>query len=266
MKISSFIIHIICLVAVAPFSTSAARAEPFNVPSVPDGESREFRVRRIEQKGPGVKSLYRAGEELDHYSVKTLWRGGPGGREMEVVRNEVRARGHHCVSYFTFIERGKYMYNTAYRLEIRSPEGRLLRSEKGIASSPKGEPPPDLVAALAISEALRGYNFRKDAKTSLHVWNPEGGDTPLMNLTVLGAESVTVPAGVYRAWRVNMEMDLKDILGRWIGLDFLVKMLMPGYLFWFADTPSHPLVNFQGQFGPKTSAPIEIHELTKISP
>lgn len=268
MRFSNFIIHNSCfiLLVMAVFPANVAKAEPFNAPSIPDGEVREFGVRRIDQKGAGVKSLVRPGEELDHFSVKTVWKTGAQGREMEVIRDEARSRGHHCVHNYTFSVRGKYIFSRTYSIEIRSPDGRLLRSEKGSLWYPKGEPPPDLVHAIAISEAIRGYNFREGAKTDARLWNADGGDSPRMELTVAGAESLTLPAGKYRAWRVNMEMDLKDLLGRWKGIEFLIKMLMPGYTYWFADMPSHPLVNFQGQFGPKTSAPIEIHELTKMIP
>lgn len=260
-------IRIVATCVTLCFIASPAFSEPFSIPNVQHGEVRDYSVKRIEQsKNLGIKSFVRPGEEVSAFTLSSEWRTPPGGgRELVVRRDDTRAGGHHCIYTFVFPVKDKIIVSKSYNQEVRAPSGNVLRSERATMWAADGNPRPDLVHIIGISEAIRGFDFKQGAKTSVRVWFPDGGpESPRLNLTVLGAESITVPAGKYRTWRVSMELDLSNILGKWKGIDFLLKVFMPTYTFWYGDGPSHPLVRFQGQFGPKTSAPVEIHDMKKI--
>lgn len=236
---------------------------PFSPPPVPDGEIREYGVRREEKSAVGLKSLIRKGEEVKRISVLSRWRSGDGRRELEIQRTEQRERGHFCVWTFIFAVIGKTLKSKSYIMEIRSPQGKLLRKESAILREGEAN---DAVHFVAVSEVLRGVNFRVGYEAYIKMWNPEGGDSLPMKVTVVGVEDIAVPLGKYRAWKVTMALDSAQILGKWRALGVVLNTLMPTFTYWLAESVSHPLVRFEGQFGPKTSAPIEIHELEKITP
>lgn len=236
---------------------------PFQPPPIPDGETREYSVRRQEKSTVGLKSLVRAGEEVKRISVTAKWRTVSEGKELEIKRIETRERGHSCVWTFVFAVIGKALMSRSYTMEIRSPDGKLLRKE---SAKMFGDGTEDVVHFVAVSEVLRGLNFKAGYASYIKMWNPEGGSSLPMKVSVMGIHDLSVPAGKYRAWQVTMALDSSEILGKWRALGVVLNTLMPIFTYWFAESVTHPLVRFEGQFGPKTSAPIEIHELEKIKP
>ncbi len=176
---------------------------------------------------------------------------------------------------FGFSVIDNHMSSGWYDHKLISPEGKLLRSEKSVIYLPKpregtkkakkvAEDDTFITHPVVMSELLRSHKFKKDTVVYLRLWIPDIYQGPRMIFEVQDTESVTVPAGTFRAWRVNMRMDTAELLGRFKGLEFLIKQLLPAYTLWYADTRTHPLIKFEGQFGPRNTAPMQIQEMISM--
>jgi len=77
----------------------------------------------------------------------------------------------------------------------------------------------------------RTIDFREGFEAAYHtVLANQGGTQRLVRLRVLGKEGVTVPAGTFEAWRVEIyTQDLRQIA-------------------WFTDTPEHALIQYDNDF------------------
>jgi len=78
-------------------------------------------------------------------------------------------------------------------------------------------------------------------------------------------EKIDVPAGSFQSWRVSLDLDLQDLLGRWRGMEFFIKPLIPKFTIWFANTPQSPMVQFRGRFGAGKFTVVEEHKLVEMS-
>jgi hypothetical protein len=76
----------------------------------------------------------------------------------------------------------------------------------------------------------RTIDFREGYEASYHaVLVNQGGDQPVVTVRVTGQEEVTVPAGTFNAWRLEVESSLGDVVA------------------WIADTPERQMLRYENE-------------------
>jgi len=73
----------------------------------------------------------------------------------------------------------------------------------------------------------RTIEFVEGYEASYHAVLINQAQQPLVTLRVAGKEEITVPAGTFDAWRLEIESDPGDVVA------------------WIADTPQRPLVRYE---------------------
>jgi hypothetical protein len=84
--------------------------------------------------------------------------------------------------------------------------------------------------------------------------------------SVVKTETITVPAGAFPCYMIQLAPDYESILGSWAWGAKLLKPLVPDYYFWIETEEPHRLIRFTGKFGPNGSAPLQAWELTRVGP
>ena len=259
--------HAIYISVLAVFiMVSDAFADHFRVPSVTDGEMRKFKVTRkySQKKKGGFAGFIRPEEITVSFSTKCIWSMKNGGRFLEVERREKKAGGYYRKWNFTFRAAENFHFER-YEMIEHLPDGKIFGREGGRPWVPGEKVPPGVVHPMALAEAIRGFKFKEGKKWKFLTWIPQTEEMTQLIARVDRMDRIDLPAGSYRAWRVWIDVDLEKLLGKWRGLEFFVKPLVPKLIMWFADTPQSPMIKFRGKFGPGRSAIIELHELVEMT-
>ena len=255
----------LCLVTATIYLVSNAFAEPFRVPAVPNGETHKFKVTRQSASGKEPGIFIRPSELVTSYSLKTTWKTDGNSRLMLVERRDKKAAGHGRTWTFTFRAANTLKFERYEMVETR-PDGEVLGREEGQPWFPKMDTLYNIVHPLAVSEAIRGFPFKEKRQWDYMSWMPQTEELNHVFVKVETMEKVDVPAGSFNSWRVTLDLDMDDLLGRWRGMEFLIKPLIPKFTMWFADMPQSPMVQFRGKFGTGKNTIIEEHKLVEMTP
>jgi hypothetical protein len=235
------------------------------VPSVSNGEIRKFNVTRQSTSGkePGV--FIRPSELVTSYSLKTILKNDGNNRFMVVERRDKKAGGHNRTWTFTFRAASVLKFERYEMVEMR-PDGELLGKEEGQPWFAKMDTIHNIVHMLVVPDAIRGFPFKERKQWDYMSWTPQTEELLHVFVRVEGMEKIDVPAGSFQSWRITLDFDMEDLLGRWRGVEFLIKPLIPKFTMWFADTPASPMVQFRGRFGTGKNTFIEEHKLVEMTP
>lgn len=256
--------QLVFFIVIAAIS-SIASAEHLPISPVPNNEFRRYEVKRLSQD-PKASLFIRPEERVAAIETKSTWTlGKDASKYLIVERKEKKVGGQDRIWKFLFRTDNNIMILESYEQTEFSPGGKLLGKENCLIYIPGGRQiPPGTVHAFAMADALRGINFKDGLTTSCYNWNPQIEELLKVNIRVEGMEKVSVPAGSYNAWRVALDVDLEQILGRWRGLEYFIKKLMPKFTMWYADTPTKPMVKYQGIFGVGKATITEYFNLAEI--
>lgn len=249
------------MAALVFLTTSVPRAEPLNIPPVREGEVNEYQVSQEGMSERDRAFFVRTDELIQSYTVQANWKREKGDLYLIETRKEKKVGGHLREWTFKFKAHRNLVFES-YGMVTKSPSGKVLERRGGRPWFAGKDTPRDLVHFMTASLAIRGFDLHENGEWSYHSWTPQNEQLDRIIVKVQGYETITVPAGTFETYRVALDMDMEEVLGRWRGLEFLIKPLIPRFTMWIGRQPSKPLIKFRGNFGPGKSAIVD-HELVR---
>lgn len=248
----------------------AQEGNVYKYPSIPDGETRKLKVR---YEDPKFSDAYFASKPINQRvlheeaaaSIETLARlkGEGKNRQLVYTRSEILHNRVTSVWDLTFAP-GENLILTSIEHKAKTATGKLVEQEFWDLSDPVFRYPSDTYHAYALEVFFRSLPLKTGHKTSFHLWLAPKS-VMRMWVTVEKVETLKLPAGDIECYCLQMTPNLEDFLGK---PGKIIQPLVPKYTFWLATKGSHPMVKYRGPLGEVNlvSAPIEVHELTNISP
>ena len=165
----------------------------------------------------------------------------------------------------TFHRRGATMSAHRYKAETRSA-GEVVSREEGNFSNTKhiqfggnvAEFPRNVMPLVGGLTLMRGLDFRKGAKQTVHVWLAFSICWPL-EVKVEKKTRVDVPAGAFDVWQVRVRPSFGHISGL---LDKVVSGFLPPFIAHFETSQAHRMVRFSFPSGPMPWNPRGVLELS----
>lgn len=245
---------------------STTKAEIFDVKNIPDYEkfSLRFIYKGIELSSPPQKPFvmrYIAAESSVDAVYITKMVGEGTGRHPEVEIKGKAFNGYRISHLYRYRPGNKLILDT-YEKNIFSPAGKKIRSEYYDFSESSPPLPKNLTHPYTLPLALRGMDFTIGREETFYVWfNPTM--VFAVNLKLKCEEEITVPAGKFKCYRLEIGPDLVDFVGPVVGR--ALKPFIASYIAWLDAKPPHRIVRYQGPFGMVNIAgPSEIYELVKV--
>jgi len=240
-----------------------ARAGEFRPPKIPEGETCEYRVYERAENENQSESFVAPREEVQevHQIITTF--AGDGQEYYRFFRAERLSGGH--LNYYTYIFRISQPFRfVAFSKKVESTTGRIVHDEITYFDDPGRPFSEDLNHFYSIPMTIRGMDFPAHEKNDLKIWFSSHFTPWKMDVTVKGKDRVTVPAGTFSCWRVEVTPDLKAIMQRWYWIARILKAWIPSYGYWFSQEAPHLLVKFEGRFGPVGFSPVQVQELVSV--
>lgn len=247
-----------------------AENQPLNLPPIVDGEIRLLNVR---YEDPKMTEAYFASKPLNQRilhdeaasSIETTvkYRTEGNNRQLIYLRKEILHNKTISEWKFTFAPAKNLILQTIEH-EVKTPSGKIVRKEFFDLSDPLFRYPSDSFHPYTLELFFRTLPVKVGYKGSFHLWLAPKS-VIRMTISVDKIENVKTPAGEFESYCLQMTPNLEDFLGK---AGKVVQSLVPGYTFWLALRGTHPVVKYRGPLGEvnMVGAPIEIHELVKITP
>ncbi len=122
--------------------------------------------------------------------------------------------------------------------------------------------PPDSYASEIIGFLFRGLDKRSKSKFTYYWWASEKSAF-LMNTVVKRPKRVTVPAGKFTCYPIELYANIADFMDKGEYLNKIVNPFMPDQVLYFDVNYPHYFINYEGPMGPPGSMEIKI-DLVKI--
>lgn len=245
---------------------SQAHAEIFDVKNIPDYEkfSLRFIYKGVELASPPQKPFvmrYIAAESSVDAVYITRMVGEGAERHLEVEIKGKAFNGYRITHFYRYRPGSKLILGS-YEKNVFSPSGKKIRSEFYDFSESSPPLPNNLTHPYTFPLALRGMTFTIGREETFYIWfNPTTVFAAV--LKVKGEEEITVPAGKFKCYRIEIGPDLVDFVGPVVGR--ALKPFIASYIAWLDTKPPHRIVRYQGPFGMVNIAgPSEIYELVKV--
>ncbi len=246
---------------------SGARADMFDIKNFPEREKFHlgFRYKGLNLAKPVEKPFsrrYMVAEASINAVYESRFVGEGPNRHLEVSVNNTSQNGYTS-RFFLKLKPGSKMILSYIENNVFLPSGKKIRTEAYDLSESIPPWPDDMAHPLTLPLALRGWDFVPGNQRKFYMWfNPSM--VFAMNVRVRGEETVTVPAGTFQCYRLDIEPDLVDVVGPVLGR--VIKPFVNKNPLWVEKKFPHRLVKYQGSFGMIniSAAGTEIFELTKI--
>ncbi len=249
---------IVFLAAAACWARNDAVAEV----TIPDDPVMDYRIVDLEPRSESGVKLNPELEQVTEASTR-LCRSERDGKPVYIFEREERtAKNDHI--YWTFVLDTEQLGLMRIEKKTVSRSGQVVRESWVNYRDPLFNFPEKLCHIYTISVMVRAMDLKPGMRDDFYLLLSEDASPWHMFVVVDGEEKVTVPAGTFDCWRLKLEPDYDDILGRWSWASTMIKPLVPDYFFWVMKDGTHPLVKFQGKFGPVGAAPSQAHELVRI--
>jgi hypothetical protein len=228
---------------------------PFNDPEIPHGERTVYRALvGGDEAGSGevlVEHVSEGGRELYRQAVVARVRGAAELRTETTFRRRsgtIHAESHRMVT----TNGGDEPFATE---EARFRDVKVLGWGAEIESFPR-----DVAPLLGCGLALRGLEFEAGAERSFSVWLVNAIHWQV-DAKVEKQETVEVPAGKLKAWRVRLRPSFEQVDK---ALDKIMDMVMPPVVAHFAADAPHRLLRVQFPTGPFKWNPVGLIEAADL--
>lgn len=242
----------------------------YKVPSIPDGEVRKLKVR---YEDPKLNDAYFAGKPINQRilhdeatsSIETIvkFKGEGSARQLVYTRNETLHNRALSTWDFTFLPGDRLVLSTIEH-RIKTPAGKQIRHEFFDLTDPIFHYPSDSFHAYVLEVFFRTLPLQVGYKNQFHLWLAPKAIMRMM-ISVEKTEILKTPAGDIECFVIQMTPNVEDFLGK---AGKLIQPLVPKFTFWTTVKGTHPVIKYRGPLGEVNlvGAPIEVHDLTSISP
>jgi hypothetical protein len=220
----------------------------FSDPNVPNGEKYIWRGTMPDQE-PIVSTVtwtVRSGEGRPMYEITT----DAGERKKGIYildKSDLRLISTHVIEQTA---------DGKFELDITVKNGRqyMVSEFKNKTKDKDIEHPADGYNGVTMPFYLRGFPFGKKNEVNPQITVPVLPDKPLWvwkmwssNVKFMGEERVTVPAGTFDCYKLEVSA------GSWV-----IRRLTSKYYFWYTKEPPHRFVKFQDEEGENRTELMEI--------
>lgn len=252
MRLKGLILALSCFLLIMGSLNTGAYGSLFSDPNIPDGEQIVWRVTSQEEETKFSTITWRVkergGDPVYEISLESARKKGI----FFINRSDMRMVYAHVLEE---TEKGDSELTVEFRIrcqyllhKFRNKKGKIKEDSKQIDSPPNG------YNGLVYVFSLRGFPFGKQDEIDLKI---TPGFFPRMPLWVwkmwdsytkfLGEERITVPAGTFDCYKLEMAAS-----------GGLIKRFTSTYHFWYMKEPPHQFVKFQDEDAKKVTELMEI--------
>ena len=229
------VLALLCFVLV---STTGAFGSVFSDPDIPDGQQIVWQVTKEGKKKPASTITWRVGSR-DGKQVYEITKDSESGKNSKFVISKsdlrlIEAQIHRSTedgeSQLTIKARGNHQYLN-YVEDGKKPKDKRIKYG------------PDGYDGLILPYCLRGFPFEKRGKVEFDLTPPFRPGIPFWAWKMwksyaqcLGTETVTVPAGTFECYKLEVGAS-----------GGLIKRVTSRYYFWFTTEPPHQFVKYQDE-------------------
>lgn len=248
---------VLCLAFLASFSAAAG-------PEIGNGYLRHYRVLDLEANENPRNKLVQGQDKIESFSCCLMPHNYKGRQTYKQTRTEKTFTGDTLV--WTFIMDNKNMSLLRAEKKVISRSGKTVRHAWVDYEDPMYDYPERVAHIDTISNVIQAMDIKAGQKRGFYLILGLEVKPWHMYSIVEDLETVSVPAGNFECYKVRLELDLEDVLGKWSWGARLFRPLIPEYYMWVEKDPPHGLVKFTGKFGLEGTAPLQAWELIKIEP
>jgi len=241
----------------------AAPALPAEV-NLPDSPVRVFRVRDLEPRDEDSVKLSAEVERVIEISNR-LFRSNREGEPVYLFEREDRTDEGDRI-HWLFVLEPEQLGLLRVEKKIISHSGKVVAESFYDFRDPMYNFPKNVAFLYTVVPVLQAMDLKVGAQHDLYLLLSLDQSPWHMFVVVDGRETVTVPAGTFPCYRIKLEPDYKNIMGKWSWASSLIKSLVPDYFFWVEEATPHYLIRFEGKFGPAGAVPTQAYELISVLP
>jgi hypothetical protein len=257
-----------CILPVIIIPGSASRADPLNIPPMPEDELKRSIIYYkegevgLEDVAIAQRMLYWEAPSILQFHF--YWQGEGDNSRPQLTVTEERHNGTSAEYTFSFSSGDHYVMER-YTKVVKDLEGEVVQKELRDFSHPIYNYPEDLTHVYTIEYCLRGLDMERPGyKQTFHLWLPPTGVIP-MTAEVRGIETITLHNGrKYTCRVVEIRPDMVQFLGPVLGR--LIRPFLATYTFWYETQGTHPTIRYTGPMGKINTGgvPTEIYEMISI--
>jgi len=264
VSFSAVVFAVVLLSWLAPSGLMAQDRQltPLVVPDIPYGEYSEYKVTYADKE----ESSFALDGELAtatgfHYTIFPYEKDGKKYYQTDEVELMEGGRYSKVKNHF---ELGANMRLLNYTESVFSTSGNMIRQSFANYDDPMFKVPGPTILTHCLTFWLRGIDFKVGTSVEFYLRLLGDSSPPWrMYANVESIETVTVPAGTFRCYKVVIDPDFKHFFGKWAWASIIIRPLVPDFFIWYEVDKPHKLIKFQGALGIKGITSEETHELTK---
>jgi len=236
--------------------------DAYSQPELALGSHRVYKISYDETKEASKNKLEEGRDRTIEADICLTREVIDGDTYYVLTRQEKNKAGDIII--WTFLMDHKKMSLYRVRKKIISRTGKVVREAWIDYRDPMYGYPDNLAHIYTISNVMQSYDLQVGRTDDFHLLVSLDMKPWRMFANIEDIETITVPAGTFRCYRVSIEPDYKDILGDWAWGARIFKGLVPDSYFWIETAAPHCLVKFSGKKGLEGTAPLLTLELTKV--
>jgi hypothetical protein len=229
-----------------------------------DGFCLEYRVVSLEKAAPSRFRVSETAEDIKNFTECLELKTMEGSPKAVLEREERLSTG--VVVDWTFMMDPESGELQRVEKRVTSPTGHRVREAWVDYRDPMFQNPPFTAHIDTIPFTLKRLPLEVGLRDDFYLTLSMDFKPWHIFATVAKTETVTVPAGTFPCYMIQLTPDYEAIMGNWSWGAKIFKPLVPDYIFWIEQAEPHRLIRFTGRFGPNGSAPLQAWELTKIGP
>ena len=228
-----------------------------------DPDLREYRVVYLDEKKDDSIKINAEVEQIIGYSGSLVMGELDGESVYKMDRIERSSEGDEHI-WEIYMDTNMGLMRIQKKTVSRS--GNVVREQWINYKDPMFNYPDNLCHVYTITAAIRKMDLEVGSKNDIYLLLDMDSVPWHMYVVVEGIETVKVPAGEFECYKIRLDPDYKSIMGNWSWASPVIKRFVPDYYFWVEVKDQHPLIRFQGTFGPVGGSPSQAHELVSTKP
>jgi len=229
---------------------------------LPDGGWRHYRVVELEKKKEGAMKISSDTEDLSSFASHLYPSSYKNKPVYYLDKEDKTVHGDKIIWRFYMSPESMGLFRIDKKVVSRS--GKVVKESYTDYIDPMFDFPENTCHMYTIIAMIMSKGVKVGDRFDISLLLNEDSRPWHMWVVAEAEEKVKVPAGSIDCVRVKLEPDYKSILGRWAWTSAFIKQFVPEYIFWMEKAAPHPLVCFEGGFGPVGGSPPQRYELTLV--
>ena len=200
---------------------------------------------------------------MNAYSIIQQKRiSGPDGDKVVMTLDAYAKKVGAVIMTLEFKEKDDRLQQTRFTREIIDPSGKTALFFEIDFENFRDIFPEDVYALEVIMFLYRGLDMTPKSKFTYHWWTTESSAFR-MHTKVKKPEKITVPAGTFTCYPIELYVDFAEFLDRGQYINTLINPFVPDHIMYYDVNPPHYYVHYQGPMGPPGSLESKV-DLVKI--